>query len=563
MRRSAWSSALLLLGVVALSGAPAVAQHTFDGNIVYGNFPDGCDATEACPGFSSCSLLRDCFTHNDEVDPQLGDPYNLNGNPSWVPALTSPAVGLNDDVVEIVMAEDDCWLGACEYSIPVVCYRGALPPAEWAPQGDWTEGWTYYNYDGTGRDDIDFEKEIEILEGDYADDLYLTTDYNYLARGKVNMLEGTTLYIEAGVVIFGENATAGYIAIERGAQIQAIGRSDAPIILTSDQEPGYYERGGWGGLVIHGRAIANCADCRNGEDCVSEGGAGNFCGDDDCDDSGTVKYLRIEYSGVEISPNNELNCLTMNGLGLGTDISYVQAHMGSDDLFEWFGGKIITHHLVGTWGADDGFDWQMGFRGGCHHGVIQYYTDAGNRGIEADNNEYDFEAECRSNPTMANLTLVGPLGNGGGTSDAGIYLRRGTAATIVNSIIIGWEDHGIKFSTDEPPQCGCNDEPAVACGGPSAVPEPGQISSFMAWAQPNPATTQTQISFYLTEASEAQISMFDAGGRMVDEVLNATLEPGMHNVPWNVPGDLGTGTYYYRVTTNQGVATGRVFTLDQ
>ena len=75
-----------------------------------------------------------------------------------------------------------------------------------------------------------------------ADPVYLTTDYNYLARGKVNMLEGTTLYVAAGVVIFGENATAGYVAIDRGARVEAIGRADAPIIMTSDQEPGYYER---------------------------------------------------------------------------------------------------------------------------------------------------------------------------------------------------------------------------------------------------------------------------------------------------------------------------------
>jgi hypothetical protein len=558
MRRLPWSKkTMLLLGATLFLWVSAQAQHTFDGNIVFDNVPENCDPTPV-GDWSACDLLRVCFSHNDELDPLLTDPYNFD-NPSWVPALGSPAVGLNDDVVEITMADDPCWTGACAHQIHPVCYRGAVAPAEWA--SDWTQGWTYYNYDGEGRTDINYELDIQILEGDQSEDLYLTSDYNYVARGKVNMLPGTTLYIEPGVVIFGENATDGYVAIERGAKIQAVGRPDAPIIMTSDQEPGYQNRGGWGGLVMHGRAIANCADCRNGEDCVSEGGAGFFCGDDDCDDSGTLRYVRVEYSGIEISPNNELNSFTWNALGAGTDISYCQAHMGLDDLFEWFGGKVTCHHLVGTWGADDGLDWQMGFRGAIQYAVIQVYTDAGDRGIEADNNEFNFDAECRSNPTVSNVTLIGS-GPAGGTDDAGIYLRRGTAATIVNSIVMGWHDHGIKFSGSEPPLEGCNPEPEVACG-PGAVPETGRVESFVAWALPNPATTFTEISFHLPQAGRTQISIFDAGGRLVDEVLDADLDPGEHSVVWNMPPEVGTGSYFYRVNAPRGTATGRVFRIDR
>ena len=151
-----------------------------------------------------------------------------------------------------------------------------------------------------------------------------------------------------------------------------------------------------GGVVLHGRAIANCADCIGGESCASEGGtAGFFCGSDDCDDSGIIRYARVEYAGIGISIDNELNAWTFNGVGCATVLEYLQAHMGFDDNFEWFGGKVYGNHWLSTGGGDDGFDWQMGFRGGLQFGIDQHWFDDGDKAIEADNNEFDVDAPCR------------------------------------------------------------------------------------------------------------------------------------------------------------------------
>ncbi len=537
--------------------------HTFDGNILYNNFDGPCKNDETL-AWDACDLLA-AFPHNDtDIDPLLADPYNIDV-PNWVPDLSSIAIGTNDDVVNIRWATDPCYEDSsasqdCEFFMQPTCYRGALPPAEW--DADWTQGWTYYLYDGTDpftgdpRDDIDYGKPLVILEGLQAGDLTLTADSNYLLRGRVGMPEGTTLTIEPDVVCFGENNTAGYIVIERGATIEAVGTVDAPIILTSDQLPGEMSRGGWGGLVIHGSAIANCADCLGGESCESEGGAGDYCGNEDCDYSGTIKYLRVEYSGVEISLNNELNSLTMNALGCQTEIDYVQTHMGSDDGFEWFGGKVVAKHLVATGISDDSFDWQMGFRGGVQFGIAQQYFDEGDKAIEADNNEYNFDAPCRSNPTLANLTLIGPSDENHPTGSRGIHLRRGTDAQIFNSIIMGWTKAGIRLEHPETVARGWLSDPGVHCNPVSVDWEPEVTTNLMVNTFPNPVVESTRFAFEMPQAGSANIAVFDASGRKIDTVLNSNLSAGQHNVSWRVPAGVSNGAYFYRAECGSDVATG-------
>ncbi len=559
-----WNRFLMALGLCALLAIPVSAQHTFDGNILYGNLDGPCKEVPELE-WDACDLVFEFFTHNDTLDPQLGDPYNML-EPDWVPAITSPAVGLNDDVVEVYIRADDCYdesLGlhpglTCDTSLHSCCFRGALPPAEWGD--DWTAGWTYYLFDGLNpggswRTDIDYTKPLGYLQGAQEVDLTLTPDSNWVIQGKVNMLSGTTLTIEPGTVLFGQNATDGYLVIERGARIHAVGTPHQPIIMTTDQPPGLMARGGWGGLVIHGRAIANCADCLGGESCQSEGGAGEFCGDFDCDDSGILRYVRVEYAGIEISLNNELNAFTFNGVGCHTDASYLQSHMGDDDAFEWFGGKMQSHHLVATGQADDGLDWQMGYRGTIQFAVVQLYDDDGDKGIEGDNNEYDFDAHCRSNPALANITLVGPGADLGGSS-RGIHLRRGTDAQIYNSIILGFRKAGIKVEHAATVARGVHPDPGVHCNMNSTPEREAPEMVLDVRTSPNPLGNTTRFAFDLPRSGLVRIRVFDLSGRLVDMVADAEMAAGPHSITWGTPEGVATGAYFYRVESPEGNTTG-------
>ena len=219
---------LLVLGLL-LGGAglgPAMAQHTFDGNIFWDNsirwcYVDNSLAWDACD-------FGTFFAHNDTLsNPQLGDPYNQE-HPDWVPAWGSPAIGHFDEVADFNPAPvDTCFSGNCELpELTPVCYRGAIPPAAWG--ADWTAEWTYYmnngqDEDGNDRTDIDYAKPVVTLTGAQAGDVHLTADSNYLVSGRFSMSDGTTLYIDPGVVVFGDFNLVSYIVIERGREDRRAG----------------------------------------------------------------------------------------------------------------------------------------------------------------------------------------------------------------------------------------------------------------------------------------------------------------------------------------------------
>lgn len=392
----------------------------------------------------------------------------------------------------------------------------------------------------------------------------LTPANNYLLRGRVQVGDGLgtphILTIEPGTVLLGENSTDGYLVVERGAQIIANGTAANPIIMTTDLAPGSMVRGGWGGLVIHGRAVANCADCLGGQSCESEGGnAGFFCGGNDCDGSGSLKYVRVEYAGIDIATDNELNAFTFNGVGCNMNAQYLQAHMGFDDNFEWFGGSMSARYLVSTGGGDDGIDWQMGWRGGVQFAIDQHYDDDGDKGIEADNNEFTLNAPCRSNPTLANLTLIGPNDPFGNPTD-GINLRRGTDAQIFNSIVQGWPEFALQVQNVESCARGFNPDPGVFCGPAVDVEATTpNIANVALRAFPNPVTQRANFAFSLDRAGEVDLSIFDVSGRMIANVMNSSLPAGSHNVAWDVPSSVTSGVYMYRFASGGQRQTGRFF----
>ncbi len=252
-----------------------------------------------------------------------------------------------------------------------------------------------------------------VLSGVITEDLTLTADTDWLLRGGVFIGDDenpTTLTIEAGTTVYGETSTDGMLVIRRSSRIMAEGSADAPIVFTSSKEAGTRARGDWGGLIINGRAPVNsCGGDYEGDYCEAygEGGTGWYGGADAGDSSGVLRYVRVEFAGTLISPENELNGIAFQGVGSGTEVDYVQVHMNADDGIEFFGGTAQVKHVLVTGVGDDMLDWTDGWQGKAQFVVLQQFADAGDNGIEADNNGDDNEASPRSNPTLSHITIIG------------------------------------------------------------------------------------------------------------------------------------------------------------
>lgn len=287
--------------------------------------------------------------------------------------------------------------------------------------------------------------EVIVLSGTITENTTLTSDNEYLLRGGVfvgNDEDETVLTIEAGTTIYGESSTKGMLVVTRNSKINAIGTVSDPIILTSDKPAGSRNRSDWGGLIINGNAPLN-----SGDEAYGEGGTGYYGGSDPNDNSGTLRYVRVEFAGREISPENELNGIAFQGVGNGTTVEYVQVHMNKDDGIEFFGGTCNIKYVVLTGIADDCFDYTDGWTGKAQFIVAQQYGDDADQGMECDNNGEDNTAEPYSNPQIYNFTLIGDPN--GPESDIGMLLREGTKGKWYNGIVMGFGDCGLDIDHEQ------------------------------------------------------------------------------------------------------------------
>ena len=287
------------------------------------------------------------------------------------------------------------------------------------------------------------DKPVIVVTGEIASTETWTSANYYVLRGAVFVRAGATLNIQAGTHVIGESGSVGTLIVLRGGRLNAIGTPQAPVVFTSDQAPGTRGRGDWGGLIINGRARVNFG---SGE-AAGEGDTGVYGGTDDNDNSGILRYVRVEFSGVEFSPDNELNGIAFQAVGRGTQVDHVQAHMSRDDAMEWFGGTVDGKFLVMSNAADDSVDWTFGWTGRLQFVAVTQRGDDADNGIEADNNEFNNEVLPRSHPQIYNITLCGdPDRNEGGESPRGANLRRGTAFTIRNFLVTGFKTVGFQIS---------------------------------------------------------------------------------------------------------------------
>ena len=292
--------------------------------------------------------------------------------------------------------------------------------------------------------------------------------------GTVLVSNGVVVTVQPGATVKGKktssNGTPSVLVFLRGAKINAAGTAAQPILFTSDQAPGSRAIGDWGGVVLNGKAPVNCT----GGECVAEGLTGiTFGGTDPNDSSGILTYARLEFSGVELSPDNELNILTQNGLGRGTTINHVQANYGFDDCFEWFGGTVNEKYLIASAPGDDGLDWQLGYTGSVQYAIVMQNANNsdnnGRHGIEADNNENGFDFAPRSNPAFCNITLLGtkaqPPGIGTGSGGRrGMLLRRGTGGRLQNFIVGDFTEAGVQLADNPTAAQACVAGPALNTG---------------------------------------------------------------------------------------------------
>jgi hypothetical protein len=269
----------------------------------------------------------------------------------------------------------------------------------------------------------------------------LTADNAYSIRGIVTVRNNATLTIEPGTVIIGQPGSQppSVLLVANNGKLVAEGTRSRPIIMTSSQPIGRRQRGDWGGLVMLGQAPINDPAgflTIEGLPELPETRYGGTNADHSC---GSLRYVRVEFAGALLRPNEETNSITWGGCGKGTKGEYLQAHYGLDDAFEWFGGTNDAKYLVGTYTADDFIDGQIGWSGRLQHGVMVANDDLSNRGIEMDNYERNFAARPLGNPTMFNLTFVGGGARGFDEADSPcLYFRRGAGGSYNNMLCYNW-----------------------------------------------------------------------------------------------------------------------------
>lgn len=340
---------------------------------------------------------------------------------------------------------------------------------------DWTVGWTNFNPKATNYPAPTDTTTLNGIDGSNGKktitaNLTLNATTVYLLKGMVVVPDGVTLTIPAGTIIRGKaDVTASPInyatlVVQRGGKLVVNGTATSPVVFTSWKTTSR-DAGDWGGIVLCGKARNN-----QGMDVQLEGFSnvsfdnqlGIFGGTDDNDNSGSLRYMRIEFAGLAFEPNREVNTLTMGSVGRGTVIDYVQASFGNDDAFEWFGGTVNCKHLISNITVDDDFDADFGYSGGVQFGIARKDTSyfdlswnapsgsSTSEGFECDNDAGGSAKQPYTSPVFSNITMIGPIPVGSthaamssvarNAFRRGARLRRNSRVSIVNSIFMGYRN---------------------------------------------------------------------------------------------------------------------------
>ncbi len=373
-------------------------------------------------------------------------------------------------------------LSAQSFQLEGTNYIGSMPEGTTA---DWTKGWANFDAKNAVYGD---PTDLTTLDGMAATlpspgvkrittTLTLDATKVYLLKGLIVVDNGGKLVIPAGTVIrcaadvsvTPKNLSS--IVVERGGKIEITGTATNPVVMTSSKAIGQRERGDWGGLLIAGKSTHNNWTA-TGDTIQMEGfnnaksfapGVAIFGGIDPADNSGVIKYLRLEFGGLAFEANKEINGLTLGAVGSGTELHHVQVSFSGDDSFEWFGGTVNSKYLIAWKGTDDDFDTDNGYSGISQFGLgvrdAEYFDLSWNapkdgstsEGFESDNESSGTAARSLvTNAVFSNFTMLGPVAVGKTYADLsattkgafrrGARIRRNSSLRIVNSIFMGYRN---------------------------------------------------------------------------------------------------------------------------
>ena len=350
---------------------------------------------------------------------------DANGLPATIDVTPSADGSAYEGVDEVI--EDD-------FFVPTY-YKGAFGSA------NWLEGWSYLDEAGLL---FEQDEEVALLGGNLTEDTYLAASGTYYLNQQLFVKDGVTLTIEAGTEILGRydanysaDNPAPCLVVEQGGKIIAQGTAEAPITFRSEldaTDPNYGNgRGLWGGLIINGYApIANDGGTANVEGLTGV----PYGGTDPDDNSGVLRYVRVWNGGSSIAPDNEINGITLAGVGRGTTVEYCEVGLNLDDGFEMFGGTVDLKYCSVIAVGDDAFDTDAGYQGRGQF-LLVVRADDSDKGHEMDSKTNgDLDSQPRSHPHFANVTVISSVAHG---EDA-LRLREGTGGDFRNYIIHGAND---------------------------------------------------------------------------------------------------------------------------
>lgn len=301
-----------------------------------------------------------------------------------------------------------------------------------------------------GGNNTDDPNVSRVLQGSYERNITLEGG-TYTIKGYVYFTAGTKLSIPKGTILKSDVSQKGALIIEKGAVIEALGTAQEPIVFTSGKPAGQRQRGDWGGIIILGNAPTNRP--LSPAPLIEGGVDRRYGGTVPNDNSGTMRYCRIEWAGIAAEPGSEINGLTLGGVGSGTTLEYIQVSFGNDDAYEFFGGTVNAKYLVAYAASDDDLDFDFGYTGKIQFAVVQRRpeiadTDAGN-GVEADNDGSGTLALPYTRPTLSNITWIGP--NGDANTQANLNFanrwRRAVRFAVHNSIMMGFPKAGLSLES--------------------------------------------------------------------------------------------------------------------
>ena len=401
-------------------------------------------------------------------------------------------------------------------------YKGAFPVTDGTSATNWTSGWSNFDPENTN-----YPSTTSTLSSDITYDQ--TIGGNVFLQNKVYVKNGATLTILPGTIIRGDKATQATLIVTKGCKIIAEGTQNLPIVFTSNESVGNRTEGDWGGLVILGQATNNQpGGVANIEGIVPTANT-QYGGSDDNDNSGKLKYVRIEFAGIALEPNKEINGITFGSVGRGTLVDYVQVSFSGDDSYEWFGGTVDCKHLIAYRGIDDDFDTDFGYRGRIQFGLIirdnTMYDAAGDsNGLESDNDAAGSANTPQTAAIFSNLTIIGAKGNGslslptGEKFEKAFRIRRNSSISVFNSLVVGWE----KGLSIEGASCETNVTSGTLVFSNNVLTELPLGASYVT-ATPTFFTTVASVNDTTTSVSQINwINAFPALGTTPDCRLDST-----------------------------------------